>query len=168
MISKEPLPPLHRLLHRRPRKPDLPLPPDLPLRTRNPFLLNILHGDKHFLRTDQIPRQIFLETARDEGARGVAPGEEIVAPAGPVDGRVGRDVEDGAVDGEVDGEGGVGAIVEGEFGGGEVNGTGLEDCSVSILLSWLVVALGSGLRPRQVQDGGEGPVPGRFSRRATE
>lgn len=134
MIPKEPLPPLHRLLHRRPRKPNLPLLPNLPLRPRNPLLRNILHGDKHFLHTDQVPRQVFLETARNKGTRGVAPSEEIVAPTGAVNGWVGGDVEDGAVDGEVDGEGGVGAVVEGEFGGGEVDWAGLEDCSVSILL----------------------------------
>ena len=63
-------------------------------------------------------REILLETARDEGARGVAAGEEVVVSRGAVNHAVGGDVEDGAVDGEVDGEGAVGAIVEGELGGG--------------------------------------------------
>ena len=67
-------------------------------------------------------REVFLETARDEGARGVAAGEEVVVSRGTVHHAVGGDVEDGAVDGEVDGEGGVGAVVKGELGGVKMDG----------------------------------------------
>jgi hypothetical protein len=49
----------------------------------------------------------------------------LVAAAGAVGARIGGDVKDGAVDGEVDWEGGVAAVVEGELGGGEVDWAGL-------------------------------------------
>ena len=44
----------------------------------------------------------------------------MVAAAGAVEVSGGGDVVDGAVEGDVDGERGVGAVVGGEFGGGEV------------------------------------------------
>ena len=44
----------------------------------------------------------------------------MVAAAGAVEVSGGGDVVDGAVEGDVDREGGVGAVVGGEFGGGEV------------------------------------------------
>lgn len=125
MIPEEPLPPINRFLNRSPSKTHLLLPSNLPLRIRNTLLLNILHRDEHFLGTDEIRRQVVLETARHEGAGCVAPGEEIVAPAGSVDSWIRGDVEDGAVDGEVDGQIWVGAIVEGELGGCQVNWAGL-------------------------------------------
>lgn len=118
MIPKELLPPINRLLNRSPRNTNLPLPPYLPLRTRNPLVLDILHRNEHFLRPDQIRRQILLETTRHKGAGCIATCEEIVAPAGSVDSRVRGDIEDRPVDDEVNGQGGVGAVVEGEFGGG--------------------------------------------------
>jgi hypothetical protein len=43
-------------------------------------------------------RLVFLETARDERARGVLTREEIVVATGSVDERVRGDVKDGAVD----------------------------------------------------------------------
>lgn len=59
-----------------------------------------------------------METARHEGARRVAASEEVVVPAGAVHHAVCGDVEDGAVNSKVDGEGGVGAVVESQVGGG--------------------------------------------------
>lgn len=119
MIPKEPLPMLHLLSNLRPSHPNILLAPNLPLPTTQPlnFLL-VVHRDKHLLHAGEVVREILLETARDEGARGVAAGEEVVVSRGAVHHAVGGDVEDGAVDGEVDGEGAVGAIVEGELGGG--------------------------------------------------
>lgn len=126
MIAEEPFPPINRLFHTRPGKTDLPLPSDLPLRIRDLLILHILHGDESFFGADQIRCDIFLETARHKGAGGIMSCEEIVASAASVDGRVGGDVEDGAVHGEIDWEGGIGAIVESELGGGKIDGAGLE------------------------------------------
>ena len=119
MIPKEPLPMLHLLPNLPPSHPNILLAPNLPLPTTQRLnLLLIVNGDKHLLGAGEVVREVFLETARDEGARGVAAGEEVVVARGTVHHAVGGDVEDGAVDGEVDGEGAVGAIVEGELGGG--------------------------------------------------
>lgn len=118
MIPKERLPPINRLLNRSPSKTHLPLPTYLPLRTRNALVLNILHRNEHFLHPDQIPIQILLEASRHKGAGCIATCEEIVAPTGSVDSWVRGDVEDRPVDDEVNWEGGVGTVVEGEFGGG--------------------------------------------------
>ena len=119
MIPKEPLPMLHLLPNLPPSHPNILLAPNLPLPTTQRLnLLLIVNGDKHLLGAGEVVREVFLETARDEGARGVAAGEEVVVARGTVHHAVGGDVEDGAVDGEVDGEGGVGAVVEGELGGG--------------------------------------------------
>ena len=119
MIPKEPLPMLHLLPNLPPSHPNILLAPNLPLPTTQRLnLLLIVNGDKHLLGAGEVVREVFLETARDEGARGVAAGEEVVVSRGAVHHAVGGDVEDGAVDGEVDGEGAVGAIVEGELGGG--------------------------------------------------
>jgi hypothetical protein len=87
------------------------------LRPRNTLILDILDRNEQFLRPNQIRRQVLLETARDKGTGCIAPRKEIVASTGSVDGRVRGYVEDGPVDDEVDREGRVGAIVEGEFGG---------------------------------------------------
>ena len=66
-----------------------------------------------------------IEAAGYKGAGGVAAGEEVVGSAWAVEVWGGGDVVDGAVEGEVDGDGGEGAVVEGEFGGGEGYGTAL-------------------------------------------
>ena len=119
MIPKEPLPMLHLFPNLRPSHPNILLAPNLPLPTTQPLnIFLVVHRDKHLLDTGELVREILLETARDKGARGVAAGEEVVVARGAVHHAVGGDVEDGAVDGEVDGEGGVGAVVEGELGGG--------------------------------------------------
>lgn len=128
VIPEEILPMLHLRAHHRLRLPRLPLTPDLPLPAAQlRVLFLVIDGDIHLLDTVQIRGKVLLETARDESARGVAAGEEVVAPARAVHHGVGGDVEDGAVDGEVDGEGGVGAVVEGELVGGEVERAALED-----------------------------------------
>lgn len=116
MIPVEVLPVLDMLPHLRLRKPYIPLPPDLLLRLRKLLLLLtvfVIDGDKHLLNTGQVRGEIILETPRDERAGGVPPGEETVHAPWAVDARVCRDVEDGAVQGEVDGEIWVGAIVQG-------------------------------------------------------
>lgn len=112
MIPEEPLPPRNRLLHLRPRKPNLPLPAHLLLRRRDTPIY-IVDRHKHFLNAPQVRRKILLKATRHERARRIAPRKEIVAPARAVDCAVGGDVEDGAVDGEVEGERVVGAVVEG-------------------------------------------------------
>lgn len=116
MVPKEAFPPLHSLLNTSPRITEFLLAADLPLRRRQ-LLLDIVNRHEHLLHAAQVRRQILSKAARHKCARGVPPGEEIVAPAGAVDDWIGRDVEDGPVDGEVDGQGAVGAVVEGEFAG---------------------------------------------------
>lgn len=114
---------LHLLPNLPSSHPNILLAPNLSLPTTQPlsFLL-VVYRDKHLLDTGEVVREIFLKTARDEGARGVAAGEEIVVARGTVHHAVGGDVEDGAVDSEVDGEGGVGAVVKGELGGVKMDG----------------------------------------------
>lgn len=113
MIPKEPLPPRNSLLNLLPSQPNLSFTTDLPLRRRKTLILHVLHRQKHLFNTNQIRRQVILETARHEGTSRVSPCEKVVAPAWAVDCWVGGDVEDGPVDGEVDREGGVCAVVEG-------------------------------------------------------
>lgn len=76
-------------------------------------------------------RLVLLETARDERARGILPREEIVVSARSVHERVRRDVEHRAIDGEVDWESRVGAVVEGELRGRETQGSLLCDSLAS-------------------------------------
>lgn len=57
---------------------------------------------------------------------GVLAGEAVVSGAGAVHLLLGRDVKDGALDGDVDGEAGVGSVVLGEFVVGE--GAGHVEC----------------------------------------
>ena len=64
-------------------------------------------------------RLVLLETTRDESARGILPCEEIVVSTRSVHKRVRGDIEHGAIDGEVDREGRVGPVVEGELLGRE-------------------------------------------------
>jgi len=119
MIPEKSLPMRYLLPNPRPRHPYILLAPDFPLPTAQPpNLFLVINGDKHLLYTREIVRQVFLKTARHEGARCVAAGEEVVVAAGAVHHAVCGDIEDGAVHGEVDGEGRVGAVVEGEVGGG--------------------------------------------------
>ena len=47
------------------------------------FLLRI-NGHEHALHAAQIRHTVFGETTREEGARGVFAGEEVVGAAGPV------------------------------------------------------------------------------------
>ena len=118
MIPEKALPMRHLLPNPRPRHPHILLAPDLPLSTtQSPNLFLIINRNKHLLYTGEIVCQVFLETARNEGARCVAASEEIVVAAGAIHHAVCGDVEDGAVYGEVDGEGGVGAIVKGKVRG---------------------------------------------------
>lgn len=77
-------------------------------------------------------RLVLLETARDERARGILPREEIVVSARSVHERVRRDVEHRAIDGEVDWESRVGAVVEGELRGRETQGSLLCDSLASL------------------------------------
>ena len=65
---------------------------------------------------------VFLEAAREEGARGVAASEEVVRAAGPVGVAVGGDVVDCAVQCQVDGKSRIGAVVARELGISEVDG----------------------------------------------
>lgn len=111
MIPKKALPPVHNLLDLRTSQSKFSLTTNLPLGRRKTLILHIIQRYEHFLDADQIRRQIFLETTRDKRARCIPSCEEVVASTWSVDGSVGGDVEDGAVDSEVDREGGIGAIV---------------------------------------------------------
>lgn len=112
MVPKKPLPSRNSLLNFFPGQSNLPFTANLPLRRRKALILHILHRQKHLLNPSQIRRQIILKTARYKCARCVSTGEKVVAPAWAVDRSVGGNVEDGAVDGEVDRERGVCTIVE--------------------------------------------------------
>lgn len=116
VVTEEILPVSHLLPHLAQRHPPILLPPNLPLPTAQllVFLL-ILKGDEHLLHTRKVMREVLLETARHKRTSCIPAREEVVAAARAVDEPVSGDVEDGAVDGDVDGEGGVGAVVEGEL-----------------------------------------------------
>lgn len=93
--------------------PGILLSSKLPLATRQlRVLLGVVDRDIHFLHAIEIRCQVLLEAARNKGPCGVATGEEVVAAAGSVDDRVGGDIEDCTIDGEVDRQGGISAIVK--------------------------------------------------------
>lgn len=109
----------HLLPNPRPRHPNILLAPNLPLPTTQPLhLLLVINGNEHLLYTCQVVREVFLKAASHEGACCVAAGEEVVVAAWAVHHVVCGDVEDGAVNGEVDREGGIAAVVESELLGG--------------------------------------------------
>lgn len=124
MGPEEILPMPHHGLHLPFGKPNILFVPSLPLSWRESSdLLFTVNRDKHLLDARQIRREILLKAASDEGAGGVLAREEMVAPTGAVHHRVGGDIEDRPIDGEVDRERRVAAVVEGELGGCEVEGT---------------------------------------------
>lgn len=84
--------------------------------------LRVIKRQVHVLHTAHVGRSVLSEAAGDETAGGINASEDVVRAAGAVDTRAGGDVVDGAVDGEVDGLGWVGTIVEGEVFGGYVLG----------------------------------------------
>ena len=90
-------------------------------------------GDEHLLYAAQIGDAVFGETAGEEGARGVFAGEEVVGATGSVGRGRDGDVVDCAVEGEVDGLGGVAAVVVGEFG--------VREGDLALLFGWLVTCL---------------------------
>lgn len=97
-------------------RPNIPFAPDLPLPgAQSLHIILLVDGDKHLLDAGQIMREILLETPRYERAGGITAGEKVVIASRTVHHAVGGDVEDGAIDGEVDGEGSVSAVVEGEL-----------------------------------------------------
>lgn len=132
---KQRMPALQPLLHPLPRLRQLLLPPlpHLLLAQLAPGLCLLddfrgrvglffrVDGHEHELHAAQVRVRVFGEAAREEGARGVAAREEVVASAGAVGLRGGADVVDCAVEGEVDGELWVGAVVGGELHVGEVD-----------------------------------------------
>ncbi len=87
--------------------------------------------NKHLLNAAQVGRQVLLEAAGHEGARGVAASKEVVRAAGAVEVAAGGDVVDAAVQADVDWFGGVGAVEGGELGVGQANGPGL--CRIVVL-----------------------------------
>ena len=87
------------------------------------WFLPRLERHVHLLHAAQIGHRVGVEAARQERARGIAPGEEVVRAAGSVRRRADADVVNGAIDGEVDGLGRVGAVVGFELVVGEVNGS---------------------------------------------
>lgn len=120
-------PPLNGVADHLPRNPILPLPPQLKLRLAKLLLAALAHQfplrahlfrsflrvDRHvdFLDAAHVGREIRVEAPADKGARGISAGEEVVRAAGAVRVSAGRDVVDGAVEGEVDWLFGVGAVV---------------------------------------------------------
>tara|TARA_R110002003_G_scaffold130_11_gene12228 strand:+ start:7924 stop:8271 length:348 start_codon:yes stop_codon:yes gene_type:complete len=85
---------------------------------------------------------VFLETTRQESARGVAAREEVVGATRAVGRRGDGDVVDGAIEGEVDWFLGVGAVVGGEFGVGEVDFALLENVLVCACCRMVEVRVG--------------------------
>lgn len=97
---------LHLGHHLLPRLSLFPFPPRLLFpRTKSSLferLVIILDGDVHLLDSCHVLREIVLKASRHKRPRRISSGKEMIPAARPVDARVGRDVEDGAVDGEVD------------------------------------------------------------------
>ena len=103
--------------------PNIPLAPNLLLPGAQPLhIILIVDGNKHLLDAGQVVREILLETPRHERTSGVAAGEKVVVAAGTIHHAICGHVEDGAVNGQVDGEGRVCAVVEGELRGVQVDG----------------------------------------------
>lgn len=116
IISEEAFPVLYCSPDLPPSCPNIPFTPDLPLPgAQSLHIILLVDGDKHLLDAGQIMREILLETPRYERAGGITAGEKVVIASRTVHHAVGGDVEDGAIDGEVDGEGSVSAVVEGEL-----------------------------------------------------
>jgi hypothetical protein len=110
---------LQSIMHLPLRLPPLLILQHLQISLRiQPIHLRIIPRDIHLLHAPQIRVSILVETAGDERTRGICAGEEVVGAVGAVVATPGRDVVDGAVDGEEDGEGFVGAVVMGEVGVG--------------------------------------------------
>lgn len=74
------------------------------------IVLLVVDGEVHFFQSTQVGSQVLLEAATDKGARGIAAGKDAVGASGPVHVAALGDVVDGAIDGEIDGFGFVGAI----------------------------------------------------------
>jgi hypothetical protein len=81
-------------------------------------LLPGVDRDEHLLDAAEVGRRVFGEAAGEEGTRGIVACEEVVTATGPVG--CGRDgnVVDCAVESEVDGAFGRGAVVGEELGVG--------------------------------------------------
>jgi hypothetical protein len=112
LSTKHLLPPLNRTLNLLLRLPHFLLAIAL-LCSRHTFRARL--GDiERYVRpfcAAEIGRAVFGEAAGDEAACCVFAGEDVVAASGAVDAAAGGDVVDGAVEGEVDGSVGVGAVV---------------------------------------------------------
>lgn len=133
--AKQGMPMLQALLDLLPRTPQLRRMPILLLRgaqrlprlglgpvlVRRRVLGLGVDGHVHLLDAAQVRHRVVCETARQERARRVVAREEVVAPSRPVGGRRGGDVVDCAVEREVDGLCGVGAVVGEELGVCEVD-----------------------------------------------
>lgn len=117
MIAKEPLPMPNGLLHGTPSESNVPFALNLPLaRAQRLQILLLVNRHEHLLDTSQVMRQIVLETPCHKRTRGIPPRKEIVAAAGAVHHAVCGYVEDRAVHGQVDREGGICAVIQGELG----------------------------------------------------
>lgn len=97
----------HLLRHTLHRRIPLLLAPRLLLllthRQLEGVLIVVFDGDVHEFDAANVRRAILREAASDVGARGIGTGEAVVAAALTVDARVRGDVEDYAVDGDIDG-----------------------------------------------------------------
>ncbi len=131
-IPVEILPLLHFLLHLLPRLPSLFFRSCLSLSTTQHLCFVIFDGDVYVFSTAQVVSGVFSETPGDESTGCVSASEDVVAATGAIGFSTGRDIEDGAVDDEVDGKGRVCAVVGGEFGGCEVYGSLLLRTKVSL------------------------------------
>ncbi|KAL7357905.1 hypothetical protein ACKS0A_01787 [Histoplasma ohiense] len=119
MVGEKLLPMHHLFRHTLHRGIPLLLAPRLLLllahRQLEGVLIVVFDGDVHEFDAANVRCAVLREAASDVSARGVGTGEAVVAAALTVDTRVRGDVEDHAVDGDIDGQGGVGAVVEGEL-----------------------------------------------------
>lgn len=89
--------------------------------------LRVVQRQEHVLHASHVGRAILGKAPCDKGPGGIAACEVVVGASGAVDVAPEGDVEDGAVDGDVDGFGRVFAVVGGELLGGQVDGTLLSD-----------------------------------------
>jgi len=103
---------LQLLMHLPPRLPPLPLLRNLQLRLRIKSInLRIIMRYEHLLHTSHIRTNIRTETPCHKSSRGVRAGEEMVRSAWAVMSSAFGDIIDCAVDGEEDGEVGIGSVV---------------------------------------------------------
>lgn len=106
--------------------PPLLLPQVLQLPTRIQAVdLRVIARDEHLFHASQVWRDIRVEAVGDESPRRVGTRKEVVRASWAVEVAPVGDIVDGAINGQVDGELGVAAVVPPEVGVGQLLGASL-------------------------------------------